>query len=161
MLLFRGLIGLLGVIIYFKVTLFLRPYWKAALALSVKLSKIVVTGLAMDFYRTVLLLNLRFHAICCERNNYNAKLLNTGNQCGITRRSVVLNCVHKNKIKIITVTLWILLFFGSGEKVPGGSNLRKQVLTSGKSLITGELGEGAECKFERVQGMFMTSLSPK
>ena len=75
MLLFRGLIGLLEVAIYFKVTLFLWPYWKAALALSVKLSKIVVTGLAMDFYRTVLLLNLRFHAMRCERNNYNAKLL--------------------------------------------------------------------------------------
>lgn len=55
---------------------------------------------------------------------------------------MVLNCVHKNKIKIRTVTLLILLFFGSGEKVLGGSNLRKQVLPSGKSLITGELGWG-------------------
>ena len=70
-LLFRGLIGLLyfrGVVIYSKVTLFLWPYWKTALNLrwSVKFSKIVVTCLAVDFYRTVLLLNLRFHAICCE-----------------------------------------------------------------------------------------------
>ena len=109
-LLFRGLIGLLdfrGVIIYSKVTLFLRPYWKTVLDLrwSVKLSKIVVTSLAVDFYRTVLLLNLRFHAICCERNNYTARLLSKGNQCGITRHSVVLNCVHKSKIKIRTVKL--------------------------------------------------------
>lgn len=57
---------------------------------------------------------------------------------------MVLNCVHKNKVKIRTVKLLTLLFFGLGEQVPGRSNLRKQVLPSGKSLITGELRGGGQ-----------------
>lgn len=75
MFLFCGLIGLLGVIIYFKVIFFLWLYWKVVFVLSVKLSKIVVMGLVMDFYCIVLFLNLCFYVICCERNNYNVKLL--------------------------------------------------------------------------------------
>ena len=55
---------------------------------------------------------------------------------------MVLNCVHKNKVKIRTVKLLTLLFSGLGEQVPGRSNLRKQFLPSGKSLITGELRRG-------------------
>lgn len=72
-------------------------------------------------------------------------MLKKGKQCGIIRPCMVLNCVHKSKIKIRTVKLFTLLFLGLGKKYQLGlkrSNLRKQVLPSGKSLITGGLRGG-------------------
>ena len=66
---------------------------------------------------------------------------------------MVLNCVHKSKIKIRTVKLLTLIFW-VGER----STRSKQPAKTSSAL--GQEFDNWD-KLERVLGMFMTSLSPK